>query len=1204
MYYRIIVLSHYMNLSSRGRYDSRACAGGCSPEGRCESAPRLGDRYARRTARWMVLAAALAGLMLMLWASPQRAAAAEEEELGTEMPVLGEPHGLGPLLYYEGGKGVETAPKVYVIFWGSVFEALGQGEHKEPTEQEKTAAKVREMLLKLYEGLTGSAYEGILTQYFNSTGGATGRVGSTVTTASWIDNSETAPSNLNKAMVAEEVAKGIAANTKWIPELNAQFVVVTAPGSTYENGFPGGCAYHSWTSSGAIYDFVPYQGDKPFTEGGKEACVIKGNPKGEPIPKTSKSASHEYAEAATDPWDDEWGTGEEEVADDCQAKPDFEISHGAWAQPLYDDHENACSTRDLAPPQVYAISEPPSVKTSTSVTLKGIVNAEAVATDYYFEVGPPKSYGTRTTEVSAGSGTTKVTAEQTVCGLSAGTEYEFRVGATNSTGTTYGETKTFVTESSGASGCPSATTESATTGVREEAALNGTVNPGGYATKYYFEYGTTALYGKKTSEVSAGSGSSGVKESQTITGLSREKEYHFRLVATNANGTAYGADKTFMAPGTVAITEPATGVTATEAIVHGVVVPNWSNTTDQFEYGLTGSYGASVPVTAESAGSGNAEIAKGYILTGLSPGTTYHFRLSAPNGGPTAHGKDATFTTEALTPTFSFTFGSSGTGNGQFDEPAGVAVDPINGNVVVSDEKNNRIQVFNEKGELQRKFGTEGTGHGQFKEPRGVAVDSKGDVWVTDTGNDRVEEFNETGEYVGQFGTKGAGNGQFTEPKGVSVSPKGDLWVTDSGDKRIEELTEKGEYVRQFSTGSNPVGVAADAGGKVWSDSENETGAIEEHGETGSLIQSFGVRGEGNGDVLEPRRLTVVNGYVWVADAGNNRIEVFNEKGAYVTKFGTKGTGGEQMEYPVGVAVDERGNVWVVDDNDRVDSWSIGSPWPPTVSSSFGSSGSGSGQFSGPTGIATNPINSNVVVSDEKNNRIEVFNETGEVVQKFGSEGTGHGKLKEPRGLATDSKGNVWVADTGNDRVEEFTETGEYVSQFGTKGTSNGQFIEPKGLAVDAKGNVWVADSDNNRVQEFNEKGEYVRQFSTGTDPVGVAVDPKGNVWSDDEAATGAIEEHSEKGGFVQKFATRGGGNGQVDQPTRLAFDTTGHLWVADGGNNRIEVFNEAGAYVTQFGVYGSGSGGMEQPRAVAVDPRGNVWVADGSNNRVDRWTR
>jgi sugar lactone lactonase YvrE len=394
----------------------------------------------------------------------------------------------------------------------------------------------------------------------------------------------------------------------------------------------------------------------------------------------------------------------------------------------------------------------------------------------------------------------------------------------------------------------------------------------------------------------------------------------------NSTGATYGADKTFKTStlNTPTVTTgSATGVTATEGILHGTVNPNGLATTDQFEYGTTVSYGTTVPVPAESAGSGSAEVAKGYLITGLKPSTTYHFRLVATNSEGTTNGKDATFTTLALTPTFSSAFGSAGSGNGQFNEPTGIAVNPINGIVVVSDEKNNRVQEFNEKGEFIRAFGTEGTGNGQFKEPRGVATDAKGNVWVTDTGNNRIEEFNEKGEYLSQFGTKGTGNGQFTEPKGLAVDSKANVWVADSGNKRVQEFNEKGEYVRQFTAGTNPIGIAIDPKGNVWSDNENETGAIEEHNNTGESIGKFASRGSGNGQVSFPKRMSIdSNGFVWVADAGNNRIDVFNEKGEYVTKFGTLGSGSEQMSNPTGAAVDLRGNVWVADDsNNRVDKW-------------------------------------------------------------------------------------------------------------------------------------------------------------------------------------------------------------------------------------------------------------------------------------------
>ena len=812
--------------------------------------------------------------------------------------------GEGPLLYHE-GSGVQHTPKVYVIFWGSHFETTTAGQ------------EVHSMLLKLYEGLTNSAYQGILTQYFDTTG----RVSSSVAVTSFIDKSVEAPSSVNGTKVEEEVSSAISTN-KWTIEPSAQFVVTTAPGSTYESGFPGGCAYHSYTGSGAVYDFVPYQGDEPFAKNG---CLEFGNPGNSPIHKTSKSASHEYSEAATDPKINEWYSGSgAEIADICQAQADLELPDGAWAQNEYDDHLNACSHEDLKPPHVYAISGSASSVTANAATVNGTVNPEATASSYYFEYGTTTSYGTRTSEISAGAGTSNVAAKQAICGLAAGTTYHFRVAATNSTGTTYGEDETFTTAASGTSSCPSTTTEAATNVATTEATLNGTVNPDGLETKYYFEYGTSTAYGNQTTEGNAGSGTGNVKTSSTITGLAPGTTYHFRVVATNSAGTSYGADDTLTTRSTNAptvTTGSATDVTTAEAIMQGTVNPNGLATTDQFEYGTTTLYGTTVPVPAESAGSGTATLNKGYTLVGLLPNTTYHYRLVATNIEGTTYGKDASFTTYSLTPTFSSAFGSSGTGNGQFDEPTGIGVNPINGVLAVSDELSNRVEEFNEAGEYIRQFGTTGTGNGQFEEPRGVADDANGNVWVTDTGNNRIEEFSETGTYLSQFGTAGTGNGQFSSPKGIAIDSKGNIWVADSGNKRIEEFNSKGEYLSQFSTGTDPLGVAVDAKGNVWNDNENETGEIEEHNEKGELLQSFANRGEGNGQLFEPKRLTVVNGYIWVADGGNNRVEVFNEKGEYVTKFGSYGTGSEQMNYPTSVVVDPRGNVWITDNNNRVDHW-------------------------------------------------------------------------------------------------------------------------------------------------------------------------------------------------------------------------------------------------------------------------------------------
>jgi hypothetical protein len=96
-----------------------------------------------------------------------------------------------------------------------------------------------------------------------------------------------------------------------------------------------------------------------------------------------------------------------------------------------------------------------------------------------------------------------------------------------------------------ASGSPFVETKPARSVSKTEALLNGVVNPNGAETKYHFEYGTTVSYGKSTAEVSVGSGTSNLEESKAVSGLTASTTYHFRIVATNSNGTSDGSDHTF-----------------------------------------------------------------------------------------------------------------------------------------------------------------------------------------------------------------------------------------------------------------------------------------------------------------------------------------------------------------------------------------------------------------------------------------------------------------------------------------------------------------------------------------------------------------------------------------------------------------------------------------------------------------------------------
>jgi tripartite motif-containing protein 71 len=320
-------------------------------------------------------------------------------------------------------------------------------------------------------------------------------------------------------------------------------------------------------------------------------------------------------------------------------------------------------------------------------------------------------------------------------------------------------------------------------------------------------------------------------------------------------------------------------------------------------------------------------------------------------------------------PAYTSKFGSVGSGNGQFKEPKGVDI-AKNGNLFVLDSSNSRVQELSPSGTYLTKFGSSGTGSGEMKGPYGMAVDAKGDIWIADTGNDRVDEFNEKREFVQAFGwgvsngeeklevctstceagLAGAGTGELKEPKGIAVAPDGAVYVSDTLNNRVEEFTEKGEFIAAIG-----FGVA------------NEKAEFE----ICTKECKAGTAGSGNGQFNGPIGIAVApDGNVWVTDRSNNRVEEFDEKDEYVSKFGTVGSGSGQLKEPKGIAIDAAGNLWV---------------------------------------------------ADTLNNRVQEFTPSGALLTVLADKGTGNAQLEEPWGVALATGGAVYVADLKNNRVQEWT---------------------------------------------------------------------------------------------------------------------------------------------------------------------------------------
>jgi hypothetical protein len=333
-----------------------------------------------------------------------------------------------PPLYYRGRKSVEHEPWLFPIFWGSNWQTKG--------------AMLKAQLIKMYKGFSGSAYQGILTQYFDSTG----RIGTTVKVVQpYIDEKVAAPAELSEAELLAEVKSAITVNG-WPKSINGQYIVLTAPGSKYMKLLTdsSGCGYHA-TLEGISWSFVPYRGDPPYNE---EGCRRKGDINGE----TMGTASHEYGESATNPFvaalsEEMWNTKDEEyeITDIC-ARTLNELPNGSWVQAQWDNSQGTCSISDANPAFVLAITEEAKGATESAAKLTGIVNPESALTKYFFEWGPlasPTEH--KTAEVEAGSGRSNVTVEQEISGLTPKTTYAFNIVAKNSTGTEKGLQQKFKT---------------------------------------------------------------------------------------------------------------------------------------------------------------------------------------------------------------------------------------------------------------------------------------------------------------------------------------------------------------------------------------------------------------------------------------------------------------------------------------------------------------------------------------------------------------------------------------------------------------------------------------------------------------------------------------------------------------------------------------------------------------------------------------
>lgn len=296
--------------------------------------------------------------------------------------------------------------------------------------------------------------------------------------------------------------------------------------------------------------------------------------------------------------------------------------------------------------------------TDSTATLQGTVNPDGYGTTYQWKWGTTTSYGSSTTAVSVGAGTSDIDESHDLTGLAADTEYYYELTATNTDGTS-NATGNFTTPSSASGGCTQqATTEAATLVGSESAQLNGVVNPEGNAATYHFAYGPAGDVSNHTATESAGSGSSNEDVSATITGLATSTAYYFVLVVSEAScgGNVDGATLSFTTASTqgsgtpgppYTTTDSASTITTTTATLNAVVNPDDYATDYYFNWGSTSdsscppSMGNSTTDTA--IGNGSTSLNEDAPISGLTPGATYYYAVVATNAIGTSCGAVKSF---------------------------------------------------------------------------------------------------------------------------------------------------------------------------------------------------------------------------------------------------------------------------------------------------------------------------------------------------------------------------------------------------------------------------------------------------------------------------------------------------------------------------------------------------------------------------------
>lgn len=438
-------------------------------------------------------------------------------------------------------------------------------------------------------------------------------------------------------------------------------------------------------------------------------------------------------------------------------------------------------------------------------------------------------------------------------------------------------------------------------------------------------------------------------------------------------------------------------------------------------------------------------------------------------------------------------FGSSGSGDGQFSSPTGINI--VGDSVWVAERSNKRIQVINRlNGTYQKKFLNAIPGVSWGDDAYDVLVDTTDpdqSVWVVS--NTGLKKFSSSGQLLSD--TEGgpwpnqSSRHYYWAPYSIAKTSDGRLWIADSGYNQVVITDSSGQL--QKTVGSSDVkngyfwkttDVATFANGDVVVvDSGNHRLQVfAADGSFKKIIGGYGSSCCGNsnyGKFYVPQGVAIspINQHIWVADNGNYRIQEFDSNGTFLNAF----TAGASNMGPMGIAIDGDGNVWsTLTGQSTVVVYNTSGTLIASINTLGTDSTYGPQKFRNPWGIAVAP-NGDIWVTEEYNTywdthygliRLRLTADGISVIGKYAAYGISAGQTNRARGVTVDNNGLVYVGDTYNHRIQQFDPASEtwriLFNKTDVSPMSNeGGFNYLEGLEFDTNGMLYVADRDNHRIQ-------------------------------------------------------------------------------------------------------------------------------------------